>query len=314
MCKEHITAIKEVLKHNGRHGLPILQCLCHTDGKLWATDLTTMVAIKTPTIADGIWDKTALDFGFREETKNKEFEPADFPELQGLELDTETELTSDEMAKILYTSKFVSKDQTRPVLTGVAIQDSKAYASDGYFMHRDVLSLPGDITIILPSEAVKVLKAVKADKKNWTLTVYKNSDLAFTSGNFTLYTKQIDGRTPDYDNLLTSMKTYDERFTLDLKTLVVPKGYMIRFDRDERTLSLYDVDTKKAIPIQTDIPVDNTTHILNDWNTRTIIMAMSGTSSHEILFNPDLLKPFGKSKIELSANAERYFMDVRCIK
>lgn len=314
MCKEHINAIKEVLKLS-KKTLPILQCLCHTDGKLYATDLSVMVAIKTPTIADGVWDATALDLGFREETKNKEFEPIDYPELPELELETETEITPEDMEKILFTSKFVSKDQTRPVLTGVAIKDGNVYASDGYFLHRDSLSVDKSITIIFPFEAIRVLKAVKADKKNWTLSVYKNDQVALTSGNFTLYSKLIDGNTPNYDELLRNSKTYDERFMLDLKTLTIPKGYYIRLDRQDRTLSLYDLDnTKRMIPIQTDLPVDNTTHILNDWNKRTVIMAMRGTSEREIVFNPALLKPFGKAKVELSANVKSLYIEVQEIK
>lgn len=73
MCKEHITAIKQVLRNNRKGSIPILHCLEHSNGTLKATDLSVMVEIKTPTIADGIWKSEALDYGFKEDTKETEW-------------------------------------------------------------------------------------------------------------------------------------------------------------------------------------------------------------------------------------------------
>lgn len=68
MCKEHIKALKQVIKSNNKNTLPILKCMCHSNGTLKATNLEQMVEVETPMIADGIWKDTALDYGFREDT------------------------------------------------------------------------------------------------------------------------------------------------------------------------------------------------------------------------------------------------------
>lgn len=310
MCKEHIKAINQVLK-NSRKTLPVLQCLAHQDGKLMATDLTVMVQVDTPNIADGIWKSTALDYGFSDETKSTEFTLDDYPELDLKEIKQEIELTSEDLKKILFASKFVSKDLTRPILTGVAIKGHMVYASDGYRMYKDRLSNELSFTIIFPSECLKVLTAVAADKRNWTLTLYENDQVALKSGNFTLYSKLIDGRIPEYDMLCANNTTFEECIDLDLKSLTIPKGYYIRLDRVERKLYLYNQDTKEKITVGTDIPTSNGQ--VDRTDKREIVMAMIGDKEREVIVDPNLLKPYGKKHIKLYANTKSGFVDIKVL-
>lgn len=243
MCKEHIKAIKQVLKGANKASFPLLQCLEHSNGTLKATDLTVMVEIQTPTIADGIWKSEALDYGFKEDTKEKQWTINDFPTLDTPKLKQSVALTGDDLGKILRAFDFVSTDMTRPALTGVAISEGNVYGCDGYRLYRNELSTKIDGTIILPKECVKVLKAVKADKKEWTLDIYDDTELAFKSGGFTLHSNQIDATIPDYDRVIGS-GDYNYTMAIDLKQIANKKNKCILVDKNGMDIYIADRDDK----------------------------------------------------------------------
>lgn len=239
MCKEHITAIKQVLRNNRKGSIPILHCMEHSNGTLKATDLSVMVEIKTPTIADGIWKSEALDYGFKEDTKETEWKVDDFPTLEDRKMTQEIELSGEDMAKIIRAMDFASKDMTRPALTGVAIEEQRVYGCDGYKLYRNQISNGVNYTIILPPECVKILKAVKGDKKNWTLTIYGDEEVAFRSGNFTLHSKLIDAGIPVYEQLLQE-REYNYSLELDMKQIKAGKDTVLMVDRDGAKVYLSD--------------------------------------------------------------------------
>ena len=248
MCKEHITAIKQVLRNNRKGSIPILHCLEHSNGTLKATDLSVMVEVKTPTIADGIWKSEALDYGFKDDTKETEWGVDDFPTIEEKKMTQEIELSGEDMAKIIRAMDFASKDMTRPALTGVAIEEQRVYGCDGYRLYRNQISNGLDKTIILPPECVKILKAVKADKKNWTLTMYDDDRVAFRSGNFTLHSRLIDATIPVYENLLKE-REYSYSLQLDMKQIKAGKDTALMIDRDGAKVYLSDRNGENKILI-----------------------------------------------------------------
>lgn len=307
MCKEHVSAIRRVLKNNVRGGLPILQCLEHSGGKLRATDLTVMVEIDTPTIADGVWNATALEFGFRDETKNTEFTSEDYPELEDTPAELEVELSGEDMGKILRAFMYVSNDQTRPVLTGVVIKGDRVYGTDGYKLYRNIISNDiGDRWVVIPTECLKVLKSAKADKRNWVFTLY-DGRVAFKSGNLTVHSKLIDEIPPQYEQLINT-RAYDTVAKLDMKSLHVPKGYNILIDNEEKVVKIRNEDTKDIITVSGMVKVEPVE--LDDTPKREIVMGLYGMESRYTGVNPMLLKQF-KGEITLYIRTKDHFVEVR---
>ena len=309
MCKEHIKALKQVIK--GRNTLPILKCIAHTNGKLIATDLTVMVQIDTPTIRDGIWSGEVLDMGFREELLSTEFTIEDYPELPELTPIQELELSGEDMEKILRAGEFISKDTTRPVLTGVAIVGDKVYGTDGYKMYRNAISNSVSEQVILPTECIKVLKAVKAGKHNWTLDVYGEDQVAFKSGSITIFTKTIYGTLPQYEILLSNTKA-DTLTYIDLNETTGAKGYQLVIDREKGTTELYNPNTKQRINLGSG-RVDTGNILYGDGAERNVVMPMAKTQKNTIAIDLDLLKPYAKKKVKLYNNPHNNQVEVEII-
>lgn len=301
MCKEHIKALKQVVKLNNRGTLPILKMLCHTNGMLMATDLTVMVQIKTPSIRDGIWHADALDLGFREELIDKEYTIEDYPELPETKVVQELELTDEDMAKILRASDFISKDMTRPVLTGVAIKEDKVYGTDGYKMYRNKISNTLTEQVILPTGCVKVLKAFKADKYNWTLTIYDDARVALTSGNMIIGSKIIEGTLPQYETLLENT-TADVEVYLDLNETAGAKGYHLVIDPKKETTEMYNPDSGNRINLGSGRVGNGHITYGKDYERNVVMPMINHDNKDNIIIDLAVLKPFGKNKVRLLSN------------
>ena len=295
MCKEHITAIKQVLRNNRKGSIPILHCLEHSNGTLKATDLSVMVEIKTPTIADGIWKSEALDYGFKEDTKETEWKIDDFPSLENQEATQEIELSGEDMAKIIRAMDFASKDMTRPALTGVAIEEQRVYGCDGYRLYRNQISNGLNHTIILPPECVKILKAVKGDKKNWTLTVYDDDRVAFRSGNFTLHSRLIDATIPVYENLLKE-REYSYSLQLDMKQIKAGKDTALMVDRDGAKVYLSDRNGENKILISEGVIKQDGT--IGSPKNIEVVMPLTGSFKGHTMIDLAIMKQY-KHKIVL---------------
>lgn len=257
MCKEHIKAIKQILKNNHRGSIPVLKCMEHSQGTLKATDLTVMVQVKTPTIADGIWKPEALDYGFKDDTKETEWSVEDFPEFKPDKTVQVVKLTGEDMAKITRAMDFVSKDLTRPVLTGVVLKGKFVYGCDGFKLYRNGLSTEVKDYIIIPAECIKVLKTIKANKhQTWTLEIYDGFEIGFNCGNFTLYSKLIDGSIPQYDELVKDT-TYDFVVPIDMKQIANKKDRCLSINKNEQKLYLTDRDGSNAILLSECVTICN---------------------------------------------------------
>lgn len=249
MANEHIKALKQIIRFNNRNGLPILRCMAHSNGTLKATNLTQMVEVEISTIDDGIWNETALDYGFRDDTKNTEFTLADYPEVELGKLIQEVELDETDMAKIIRASEFASNDLTRPVLTGVVLKGGHVYGTDGYKMYRDKISQDVTEIVNLPKNCVKLLKTVKADKQGtWVMSVYEDEQVVFTHGKFKLYTKTLYGSIPDYDRVIGS-DCYNYDILVDMKQIKNTKDKVLWADIEEKKLYLANEDGTEKILI-----------------------------------------------------------------
>lgn len=295
MCKEHIKALQQVIKLTNKNGLPILKCMCHSNGTLKATNLTVMVEVETPTIKDGIWNATALDYGFRDDTENKDFTVEDYPEVEMGKLIQEVELDETDMAKILRASEFTSKDMTRPALTGVEIKDGKVYGADGYKLYRDRLSQDISETINLPQDCIKVLKAVKADKHGvWVMSIYEDEKVVFTHGKFRLYTQTIYEKLPNCDQILEMSRGYRYMVRIDMKQIKPKKDQVLWGDTEEQKLYIANEDGSDKILISECLTICEDE--LPDTDHREVIMPM--TNKEHIVMSLQLFKQY-KGKVDI---------------
>lgn len=295
----------QVIKWNTKNSkLPILKEMRAKNHKLQATDLE--VWIETPIdLTDRMLDPVFLD-GYDGTTAS---DPNDFPDLKLPKVIQEIELGADAMANILWCARFVSKDQTRPVLTGVAMTSKGCvYGTDGYKMARRHYFnhiTPDHIT--LPAHLLTLLKLAKADKSNWTMTIYGNNGepdmVAFKSGDLTIYSRLIDGNIPLYDPLLDNIE-YTHKITIP-KGMKIPKGYAAMVEMRDEVANhsaghgqVYLQSDDRRV-LATDIKIEPAT--LTDENPVNVdvVMKMVGTPFG---IDPGLLKAWKNKSIELYFN------------
>ena len=133
----------------------------------------------------------------------------DFPRLPEF---TETETFSVDRAALLETiarvARAASRDEARPVLTGVLVQfvGNKLImaATDSYRLavKETALASPApDLEAIVPSRALQELSRVAGDADEIAVGVQENQVL-FSAGGVWLTTRRIDGQFPNYRQLL----------------------------------------------------------------------------------------------------------------
>jgi DNA polymerase-3 subunit beta len=137
------------------------------------------------------------------------FNPEDFPRLPDL---AEAQTFSVEREPLLETigrvARAASRDEARPVLTGVLVQfaDDKLVmaATDSYRLAVKETSLGGaatDLEAIVPSRALQELARIAGDAEEIAVGVQENQVL-FAVGDVWLTTRRIDGQFPNYRQLL----------------------------------------------------------------------------------------------------------------
>lgn len=101
----------------------------------------------------------------------------------------------------------VSKQESRPILTGVHLRLTDTHfiieATDSHTLSQKRLpkpeNAPSDLDLVLPSLAIKQLQQLTSNKLFFT---YDNSSAVFTSEDTTLTTRLLEGNYPDVDRLL----------------------------------------------------------------------------------------------------------------
>jgi len=151
--------------------------------------------------------------------------PEDFPKLP--ELSSEKFYTVDAQAFISAVKqiiKAVSRDETRPILTGILFNITKdrlkMVATDSYRLaikEIEIKSTDENIKIVLPARALdEIIKIVPQDEKELVITVAENQ-IAFSFGETTLISRLIEGEFPKYQQLLP--ESYQLQLQLDRETL-----------------------------------------------------------------------------------------------
>jgi DNA polymerase III subunit beta len=165
----------------------------------------------------------------------------DFPRLPEL---TDTQTFSVDREALLETiarvARAASRDEARPVLTGVLVQFAGdklvMAATDSYRLavkETTLAALAPELEAIVPSRALQELSRVAGDADEIAIGVQENQVL-FSVGGVWLTTRRIDGQFPNYRQLLP--ETFEHELT-------VPRG------------ELLDVVRRAAVMIQRATPL-----------------------------------------------------------
>ena len=169
------------------------------------------------------------------------FNAEDFPRLPD---PTEATTFTVECGPLLETIKRVagaaSKDEARPVLTGVLVQftDGKLVmaATDSYRLaikETPLSGAPAELEAIIPSRALRELERIAGDAEEVAIGVLENQVL-FAVGGVWLTTRRIDGQFPNTKQLLPETFEYE---------LTIPRA------------ELLDVVRRAAVMIQRATPL-----------------------------------------------------------
>jgi DNA polymerase-3 subunit beta len=152
------------------------------------------------------------------------YNPEDFPRLP----DTNVELHEVDRATLLETiarvSRSASRDESRPVLTGVLVRFEPGKlvmaATDSYRLSVKETTLEGsvpELEAIVPARALGELARIGGEGDTLSLGVHENQ-VVFGSGEAWLTTRRIDGQFPNYKQLVP--ETFEHEVTLPREELL----------------------------------------------------------------------------------------------
>jgi DNA polymerase-3 subunit beta len=203
----------------------------------------------------------------------------EFADTQTFEVDREALLET-----ISRVARAASRDEARPVLTGVLVQFAAdklvMAATDSYRLavKETTLSSPApDLEAIVPSRALQELARVAGDADEIAVGVQENQVL-FSAGGVWLTTRRIDGQFPNYRQLLP--ETFEHELT-------VPRAELLDVVRRASVM------IQRATPLQLrfadgEVTVVARTHEVGE-STESMPVAYNGDSL-EIGFNAEFLR------------------------
>ncbi len=194
------------------------------------------------------------------------YDPTDFPRLPAVDVPLQAVPAAELLAAIQDVSRAASRDESRPVLTGILVRFEGASlvmaATDSYRLavRETTLSAPGpELEAIIPARALQELARLAAGHETISIGVNENH-VVFHVGEVWLTTRRIDGQFPNYKQLLP--ETFEAELELprdELRGIVKRAAVMaqrntplrLRFAEGELTVSARSQDvgeTTESMP------------------------------------------------------------------
>ena len=212
--------------------------------------------------------------GAQSSFKVKTLAPDDFPKFPEIVEGQRISVPSKDLASVVkQVSKAVSRDETRPVLTGmlVAIEGTKLkmVATDSYRLAVKEAALPApvseEVQVIVPGKALEEVARLASDVEQVTFGVSDNQ-VVFEFGTTVYISRRIEGTYPNYTQLLPG--GYESRIVVDRAelaesvkrvSLLAQHNAPLRFSMTDSTLTLTaatpDVgEATESLMVQTDGP------------------------------------------------------------
>jgi DNA polymerase III subunit beta len=212
------------------------------------------------------------------------FSAEDFPRLPSVDIPLHKIATAALLGTIEKVARAASRDESRPVLTGILVQFEGAQlvmaATDSYRLsvkETELAESGPELEAIIPARALQELARLAAGSEAVELGVHENH-VVFSTGDIWLTSRRIDGQFPNYKQLLP--ETFEAELTVERESLleVVRRASVLAqrnqplrlgFAEGELTVSAQTQDVGEA---RESLPVAYTGELL------------------EIGFNPDFLR------------------------
>jgi DNA polymerase-3 subunit beta len=149
----------------------------------------------------------------------------DFPRLPPIDVDLHTIETAALLGTIEKVARAASRDESRPVLTGILVrfEDAKLTmaATDSYRLAVKETALESgtgpNLEAIIPARALQELARLAAGAEHVQLGVHENH-VVFNAGDVWLTSRRIDGQFPNYKQLLP--ETFEAEVTAEREPLL----------------------------------------------------------------------------------------------
>ena len=255
--------------------LTVANSLNSDDITLIVDDTKKTITLKTPSTEMDLKGLDAEQYPRIKEINNQE----------AISLDTK-----DLIQALNETVVSVSKQESRPILTGVHLRFTDMHfiveATDSHILSQKRLpkpeNTPTDLDLVLPSLAVKQLQQLTNDKLFFT---YDDSSAIFTSEDTTLTTRLIEGNYPDVDRLLGGH--YTRKTVMDRAELhdTVKRAQIVLSNSEQGRAQL---DTNGVATLTAKTP-DNVANLSETLTTFTETLDDEEPQEFTICFNPSYM-------------------------
>lgn len=255
--------------------LTVANSLNSDDITLIVDDTKKTITLKTPSTEMDLKGLDAEQYPRIKEINNQE----------AISLDTK-----DLIQALNETVVSVSKQESRPILTGVHLRFTDTHfiveATDSHILSQKRLpkpeNAPTDLDLVLPSLAVKQIQQLTNDKLFFT---YDDSSAIFTSEDTTLTTRLIEGNYPDVDRLLGGH--YTRKTVMDRAELhdTVKRAQIVLSNSEQGRAQL---DTNGVATLTAKTP-DNVANLSETLTTFTETLKEDEAQTFDIAFNPSFM-------------------------
>ena len=248
---------------------------------------------------------------------------SDFPKLPSAASDSSVQVDAAALsATIERVAKAASRDETRPVLTGILVSlegdTLRMVATDSYRLSVKESPVPGmngsAFEANVPARALQELGRVVAETQPETVTIVTHDNqVVFVSGRVTLSSRLIDGQFPNYRQLLP--ESYEHDVVIDKSELlgVVRRVSLmaqrnaplrLRFEQGTVTLSAQTPDVGEA---SESVPVNYQGDELEiGFNPQFLQDGLESVGADEVRMR--LISPLRPGLIEPAGGAEDQFL------
>ncbi|HSI98292.1 MAG TPA: DNA polymerase III subunit beta, partial [Gaiellaceae bacterium] len=172
------------------------------------TDLARLLPDETVTLASEEGDGVLTVVSGSHSSRLNVYSAEDFPRLPPTDVPLHTVAASALLATIEKVARAASRDESRPVLTGVLVRFEGTKltmaATDSYRLavKETALGEAGpELDAIIPARALQELTRLAAGAETVQLGVHENH-VVFSAGDVWLTSRRIDGQFPNYEQLL----------------------------------------------------------------------------------------------------------------
>lgn len=134
--------------------------------------------------------------------------PDDFPALPEIKDGRKLSVSAIRLKRaITQTAPVVSRDETRPILTGILLHSAgktlTLVATDGYRLaERRIDKLEEEVKAIVPAQTMQDVVRVMPEETELVDLLFDDNQVRFLLGNIEITSRLIDGNFPDYQQLI----------------------------------------------------------------------------------------------------------------